>query len=167
MTRSIIGPMGKIRVLMVCRANICRSVMAEGMMRQNLEQLGLRRMIRVDSAGTRASQPGHQPDARAQKTLSAVGVSVAGIKARQVTAKDMVLSDYILAMDCSNYNDLMAMCPPEHQFKIRLLLSYAPELAVPEVPDPYYGSVRGFEEVFRLIEPALNQLLQQIVNSKS
>jgi len=136
-------------------------------MRQSVEQLGFKRLIRVDSAGTVASQPGHKPDARAQKILSAAGVSLAGVKARQVTVKDLVLSDYILAMDSSNYSDLMAMCPPEHQFKIKLLLSYAPELSVPEVPDPYYGSVRGFEEVFRLLEPALNRLLHQIINSRA
>ena len=155
----------KTRVLFVCAANICRSPLAEGLMRHRLQELGLQGQFRADSAGTRASQRGHKPDARAQKVAGAAGVSLAGIKARQVTVKDMVRSDYIVAMDASNYKDLIKMCPPEDQFKIKLLMSYAPEFGVEDVPDPYYGNYGGFEEVFRLIDGAVNQLIKHIVDS--
>ena len=139
--------------------------MAEGLLRHRVQQLGLKRVIRVDSAGTRASVPRHKPDTRAQKVMACAGVSLAGIKARQVTVKDLIRSDYVLAMDSSNYNDLLAICPPEHQNKIKLLMSYALQLGVNEVPDPYYGSAAGFEEVFRLVDVAVDQLLQAITRS--
>jgi protein-tyrosine phosphatase len=147
--------MGKVRVLMVCTANICRSPMAEGMLGYRLQESNLQRKIQVDSAGTRASQPGHKPDVRAQKVMAEAGVNLGRIKARKVTLKDMVRSDYIVAMDSSNYNDLVKICPPEHRSKIKLLMSFAPSLGLEEVPDPYYGSYKGFEEIFRLIDTAV------------
>lgn len=156
--------MEKTSVLMVCAANICRSSMAEGMLKHRLQELNLQRQIQVDSAGTRASQPGHKPDLRAQKVMAEAGVSLARLKARQVTLKDMVRSDYIVVMDRSNYNDLVKICPPEHQLKIKLLMSFAPGLGVEEVPDPYYGNYKGFEEVFRLIDAAVSGLLRYMDN---
>jgi len=156
----------KTRVLFICAANICRSPLAEGVMRHRLQELGLHRQFQADSAGTRASQRGHKPDPRAQKVAGAAGVSLAGIKARQVTVKDMLRSDYIVAMDASNYKDLIKMCPPEHQLKIRLMMSYAPEFALEDVPDPYYGNFAGFEEVFRLIDAAVPGLMTYIVDQQ-
>ena len=150
---------------MVCTANICRSPMAEGIMRHRLQELGLQRAIRVASAGTRASLPGHKPDARAQKALAEAGVSLSRIKARQITVKDMLRSDYIVAMDTAIYDNLIEMCPPEHRHKVSLLMSYAPELGMEEVPDPYYGSYSGFEKVFQLIDPAVTQLLGHVVRA--
>jgi len=135
-------------------------------MRHRLQELGLHTQFQADSAGTRASQRGHKPDARARKVAGAAGVSLAGIKARQVTARDMLRSDYIVAMDVSNYKDLIKMCPPEHQFKIRLLMSYAPKLALGDVTDAYYGNFAGFEEVFRLIDAAVPGLLTYMVDQQ-
>ena len=135
-------------------------------MRFRLKELGLQGKIRVDSAGITASPPGHKPDARAQRVMAAAGVSLARIKARQITLRDMLRSDYIVAMDTANYDSLIDMCPPEHRNKVSLLMSYAPELGVEEVPDPYYGSYSGFEKVFRLIDPAVSQLLVHVVRAQ-
>lgn len=139
--------------------------MAEVVMRHQVRECGLHTKITVSSAGTRASQPGHRPDARVQKVLSATGMSLAGIRARQVTAKELERSDYVLAMDTPNYNDLIELGSPEQHIKIRLLMSYAPELGVGEVPDPYFGNIGGFEEVLRLVDVAVSHLIREIANS--
>lgn len=145
----------KFDVLMVCTANICRSPLAEGLLRQRLRALGLHRKVLVRSAGTKASQPGHKPDPRARRVAEAVGVSLARIKAQQVTAGDLARSDCVLAMDLQNLRDLELMCLQADRHKLHLLLEFAPELGLEEVPDPYYGNYEGFEEVFRVIDAGL------------
>ncbi len=139
--------------------------MAEGMLKHRIRELGLHRKVKVSSAGTVASQPGHKPDIRAQRVMAQSGIELSKIKARQVSVKDMIRNDYILAMDTNNYNDLLAMCPEEHQAKINLLLDYSSAGNETDLPDPYYGTIYGFEEVASLLEPAIEGLLQQIVYS--
>jgi protein-tyrosine phosphatase len=152
----------KIRVLFVCTENICRSPMAEGLMRQHLRHSGLLGRIKVSSAGTRTSQPGARPDKRAQKAAAAAGITLGRIRARRVTELDLERCDYIIAMDKANMRDLMKICPEEHQHKLSLLLSHGPVHNLDEVRDPYYGSYKGFEEVFRLIEEAVVGLIPHI-----
>lgn len=152
----------RVRVLVVCRANICRSPMVEGLIRSRLQEAGIGKSVLVDSAGTKASQPGHKPDPRACRVMDAAGVSLAGIKARRVKVKDLVRSDFILAMDKANFSALNSMCPPEHQHKIKLLMGFSPALQSTEVPDPYYGNIAGFEEVLRLADIAVGKLVEQL-----
>jgi len=135
------------------------------MLKHRLRELGLYRKVKVSSAGTMASQPGHKPDIRAQRVMAQTGIELLKIKARQVTVKDMVRNDFILAMDTNNYNELLAFCPPEHQEKINLLLGYSNVGNEVDLPDPYYGTIFGFEEVASLLEPAIEGLLEQIVYS--
>jgi protein-tyrosine phosphatase len=155
----------KIRVLFVCTENICRSPMAEGVMRQHLRHSGLLGRIKVSSAGTRTSQPGARPDKRAQKAAAATGITLGRIRARRVTERDLEGCDYIIAMDKANMRDLMKICPPEHSHKVSLLLSHLPGQDMDEVPDPYYGSYEGFEEVFQLIDRAVGLLIPHIGSS--
>jgi protein-tyrosine phosphatase len=149
-------------VLFVCTENICRSPLAEGLMRQHLKYVGAARGVKVSSAGTRASQPGARPDQRAQRIAAAAGVKLNRIKARRVTEKDLVHSDMILAMDHANMRDLIGICPQEHRRKISLLLSHDPEQGLEDVPDPYYGSYEGFAQVFQIIESAVVRLMPHI-----
>jgi len=158
-------PMAKISVIMVCRANICRSPMAEAMFRHRAQEMGVHKKFKIDSAGTKASQPGHKPDARAVRVMEEAGVGLTRIKARQVTVKDLVRNDYILVMDASNYDDLKALCPEEHQHKIELLMDYSDLTGESDIPDPYFGTLAGFEEVFRLVENSTGALLEHIVDS--
>ena len=152
----------KIRILLVCTQNICRSPMAEGLLRQHLQQFDLGDRVEVRSAGTQTSQPGCRPDQRAQKVASYSGINLGRIKARRVTERDLVRSDLILAMDESNMRDLMQICPPEHQDKISLLLSHHRRQPLVEVPDPYFGSAEGFEPVFRVIDAAMVDLVSYL-----
>jgi protein-tyrosine phosphatase len=133
------------------------------MLRHRLREMGLQRKFESQSAGTRASQPGHNPDPRAQRIAQEAGISLGGIRASQVSVKDLQRSDYVLAMDQSVVSDLLTICPPQEQGRISLLMSFAAGSGHDEVPDPYYGNYRGFEEVFRLIEEAVTGLLVRIV----
>lgn len=132
--------------------------MAEGLLKHHLQHLGVGKLVEVRSAGTRTSQPGCRPDQRAQKAAALKGIDIGRIRASRVCERDLVRSDYILAMDHSNIRDLEKMCPPAHRHKISLLLNCGSGRDVDEVPDPYYGSVKGFEEVFRLIDAAVYDL---------
>lgn len=156
----------KTKVLFVCAANICRSPLAEGVMRHRVQEMGLRGEIVAASTGVRASQPGHKPDMRAQRVAAEEGVSLAGIKARQIKAKDLIHNEIVVAMDRSNLRILVELSPAVHRHKLHLLMSFAPEMGLDEVPDPYYGNYGGFEEVFRLIDTGVSGLLSHLVNNR-
>ena len=132
-------------------------------MRHHLQLAGKGSGVKVSSAGTMASQPGARPDQRAQKVAAAAGINLGRIRASRVTEQELVLSDYIVAMDKANIRELMKLCPPEHQYKISLLLSHLPGHNLDEVPDPYYGGVEGFKKVFQLIDAAVLSLVSQSV----
>ncbi len=152
----------KTRILLVCTENICRSPMAEGLLRHYLQQTELCDRVQVCSAGTQASQPGCRPDQRAQKVAALRGINLGKIRARRVTARDLVRSDFIFAMDESNMRALRQLCPPEHQDKLSFLLSYHVGQPLLEVPDPYFGSTEGFERVFQIIDEAMDDLIDYL-----
>lgn len=152
----------KIKVLFVCMGNICRSPTAHGVFRHLVEQAGLGHRIEIDSAGTHAYHAGEPPDERAQETALARGIDIGDLRARRAAPEDFLYYDYILVMDQDNYHSLSRICPPGQERKIALFLDYAPELRVREVPDPYYGGQRGFDQVFDLVESAARGLLDAI-----
>ncbi|MDG1945256.1 MAG: low molecular weight phosphotyrosine protein phosphatase [Halioglobus sp.] len=155
----------KNRVLLVCTENICRSPIAEGLLRLYLERSELRDTVEVCSAGTKASRPGCRPDLRAQKVVAYAGINLGRMRARRVTARDFLSSDFVFAMDELNVSDLLEVCPPAHQHKISLLLSHHAGEALIEVPDPYYGTSEGFERVFKILDDAMDDLVGYIRNN--
>lgn len=154
----------KRRILLVCRENICRSPMAEGLLREQLSHAGFDKDIEVLSAGTHATQPGRRPDLRAERAAAIAGIDLTKIRAKRVTPKDIASSDLVLAMDKSNLEDLMRMCPEGHEYKVSLLLSHVPGEHRREVPDPYYGSTEGFETVFELLDNALAASVESLAD---
>ncbi|HHJ15321.1 MAG TPA: low molecular weight phosphotyrosine protein phosphatase [Gammaproteobacteria bacterium] len=154
--------MRKTRVLFVCMGNICRSPTAQGVFESLLAADGLDEFIETDSAGTHAYHVGEGPDQRATRTAAQRGIDLSGQRARRVTVDDFERFDYILAMDSSNLDDLQALCPEQYRDRVRLLLEFAEEAAQLDVPDPYYGGSRGFEQVLDLVEQGSRGLLQTI-----
>ncbi len=152
----------KIRVLLVCTENICRSPMAEGLLRHYLQESEMRNRVEVSSVGTKASLPGCRPDQRAQKVAASRGIDISGIRARRVTARNLQRSDFIFVMDSANMRDLLQLCPVEQQDKISYLLSHHVGQPLLEVPDPYFGSADGFARVFQIIDDAMADLLSYI-----
>jgi protein-tyrosine phosphatase len=152
-----------VRVCFVCLGNICRSPTAEAVMRHLVAQEGRETRIAIDSAGTGDWHVGDPPDRRARAVGAARGIPLSGT-ASQFTAADFARYDHVLAMDRSNRDDLLRMAPgPAERAKVRLLRSFdasAPPDA--DVPDPYYGGARGFEEVFEICERACRGLLDHL-----
>jgi protein-tyrosine phosphatase len=151
-----------VRVLFVCMGNICRSPTAQGVFEHLVERYGLATRIQTDSAGTHAYHVGEPPDVRARQAAGRRGFELGRQRARRVRTEDFLEFDYVLAMDRDNYDDLMSLCPPAHQPKLRLLMDFAPYRGEDEVPDPYYGGQTGFERVLDLIEEAAQGLLAEI-----
>ncbi|HEY0721692.1 MAG TPA: low molecular weight protein-tyrosine-phosphatase [Gammaproteobacteria bacterium] len=154
--------MKKIRVLMICMGNICRSPLAHGRFEHLVQEAGLASRISVDSAGTHAYHIGEPPDRRSQHTALQRGIDISGQRARKVSVADFEEFDYLLAMDRDNLAILQSLAPAEHAHKARLFLEFAPELNETEVPDPYYGGQSGFELVYDLIDAAAQGLLEEI-----
>lgn len=154
--------MKKINILFVCAANICRSPMAQGIFEERLESEGLRKHFKVDSAGTHVSHAGERPDKRAQQVTQAHGVEIGGIRARGIRNNDFSSYDYIVAMDQQNKRALEQQLPDGAGFNLSLMMDFAQEFGVSEVPDPYYGNLEGFERVFQLLDMATRGLLERI-----
>lgn len=139
-------------LLLVCTANICRSPMAEAVFKAQAAVLGLGR---VASAGTRASSRPQNMDPRAAAALGRRQVPVdRKWRSRRIEADDFLRFDHVLAMDEDNLALLRRHCPPEQLHKVGLLLDLVPGREGQEVPDPYFGSVQGFENVLDMIELA-------------
>ena len=152
----------RLRVLMVCMGNLCRSPMAEAVLRTKLAQVGLASAVAVDSAGTHGFHKGSLPDPRAVAQAAQRGYSLEGLKSRPLVANDFSSFDLVLAMDHANLDTLRERCSAAEHSRLQLLLSFAPTGSVDEVPDPYYGSVAGFDRALDLIEPACDGLLQHL-----
>jgi protein-tyrosine phosphatase len=156
-------PRPRVSVLMVCMGNICRSPIAEGVLRARLAREGLADLVEVGSAGMVTSHRGSPPDARAVAHAARRGIDISRLRARVVAGADFERFDLLLAMDESNLDDLRRRCPPERHDRLRLLLAFAsPALGVTEVPDPYYGPPAGFELVLDLVESAVDGLVAEL-----
>lgn len=153
-------------VLFVCLGNICRSPTAEGVFRHQLREAGLTEKFVIDSAGTGEWHVGSPPDPRAQAAALIRGFDISSLRARQISGSDFDRFDHIIAMDHSNYRDLVSLAGVERQHKVRLLLEFAAHIDLEEVPDPYYGGDNGFDRVIDLIETASAGLLHSILGTR-
>ena len=150
-----------MKVLFVCMGNICRSPTAHGVFEHLLRDVPELEVL-VDSAGTHAYHVGNPPDSRSQEAAARRGYDLSAQRARKVSALDFETFDLVLAMDRSNLDNLRAVADAQHHSKIRLFLEFATQTDVREVPDPYYGAGRGFEEVLDLVEDAARGLLEHV-----
>lgn len=149
-------------VLFVCTGNICRSPTADGVFRHLVREAGLETHVRVDSAGTHGYHVGEPPDERTRHHASRRGYDLSALRARQVAREDFERFDLVLAMDRGHLRILQRLAPPEHHHKLRLFMEYATVRRRDEVPDPYYGGSRGFEDVLDMVEDAARGLLAEL-----
>ncbi len=140
-----------MKVLMVCLGNICRSPMAEGVLRYHANLNGLK--IEIDSAGTGNYHVGEAPDKRAIQYMKSKGMDISNLRARQFSKHDFEEFDVIYAMDESNFQNIIRMATTQaHRSKVKMILNEVFENENRSVPDPYFGGVEGFEEVFSLLD---------------
>ena len=144
-------------VLFVCLGNICRSPMAEGLLQHLVRERGLADRYRIESAGTAAYHVGELPDRRTLAVLRAHGISLHS-RSRQVRDSDFDEFDWILAMDQSNYRNLMRICPDHRVERVHKTLE---PLGGGDVQDPYYGGPSGFDDNYAELEEALGAWLDR------
>jgi len=152
----------RIRVLMVCLGNICRSPTAEAMLRQKVHAAGLDDRVEVDSAGTADYHVDSPPDRRAVAHGQRRGLQMQHLRGRQVQRADFDRFDHVLAMDEDNLANLERIRPAGSRAKVALLMSFAPQAGECEVPDPYYGGGDGFERVLDLVDSACEGFLAKV-----
>ena len=141
-----------MKILMVCLGNICRSPMAEGIMRN----LGGNK-VEVDSAGTSGYHIGYQPDRRMISTAFEHGIDISNLSARQFHSDDFDSFDVIFAMDSSNYQNIISLAKDDNdKQKVKMMLENG------NIPDPYYGGDEGFEHVYQLLHKACQKFLNNL-----
>jgi protein-tyrosine phosphatase len=150
-----------MKVLMVCLGNICRSPMAEGILRDKAAARGIN--IQTDSAGTGNYHVGEAPDKRAQAKMKEKGHNISDLRARQFEPLDYDRFDRIFVMDGSNFqNTLRVAHSPLHEEKVQLMLNQIDPGANREVPDPYFGGDDGFEDVYQMLDEACEAFLNSL-----
>lgn len=154
-----------VSVLFVCTSNICRSPTLEGVFRSVAAQSGFTN-VRVDSAATHDHHNGARPDDRAISAALRRGIDIAARRARTVGSADFERFDWIFAVDRANLALLETMRPKEFSGHLGLLLDLVPESGLKDLPDPYYGSTRGFERVLDLAEAASVELVAKLVAAR-
>ena len=158
--------MRQYRVLFVCSGNICRSPLAEELLRRRLDERGVGDRFSVDSAGTDPDHLGQQSDPRMRDTARSHGVTI-NHRARRLRSDDLEQFDLVIGMDEWHMRALhllenRANATPE----IRKMLEFSPHYdggQAPDVPDPWYGSIDGFERV-GMIDEACRVLANQLAD---
>jgi protein-tyrosine phosphatase len=147
-------------VLFVCLGNICRSPMAEGILRHKAESRGLQ--LRIDSAGTESIHAGESPDKRAVLTAQSHGIDISRLIARQIKQEDFDLFDTLLVADDTVYREVLSMVRNEKdKKKIDFIMNSLTPASGKGVPDPYYGGMDGFEKVYDMLDKACEAFLTQ------
>jgi protein-tyrosine phosphatase len=150
-------------ILFVCTGNICRSPTAEGVFRALARKRGMLERLRVDSAGTHDYHVGEAPDPRSIEHAGRRGYDLKPLRARQVAGSDFRDFGWILAMDRGHLRMLNAVAPAESDSRVQLFLEHSALWRGQEVPDPYYGGVKGFETVLDMVEEASERLLDAVL----
>lgn len=148
----------KTKILMVCLGNICRSPLAEGILKNKVDPT----ITIVDSAGTAGYHIGNAPDPRSIAVAKKYGIDISKQVCRKFTVQDFKEFTSIYVMDNSNYNNIVALAQNQEQKdKVSLLLQQS-NTNITEVPDPYYGGDQGFEDVYNLIDQACNNIAKTL-----
>jgi len=150
------------RICFVCLGNICRSPTAEGIFQHLVNERGLEPYFEVDSAGTSAYHIGETPNSKSQQVANQHGVKLYS-RARQFEYSDLEHYDLVLAMDRQNLRNVRNL-DRKNRFeeRIGLMRSFDPKPDDGEVPDPYYGGMQGFENVFQVLKRSCERLLDQL-----
>ncbi len=154
------------KILMVCLGNICRSPLAEGVLRYKAEKANL--PLTIDSAGTSNYHIGEHPDKRTILNAKQHDIDVSKLCARQFTVDDYDTFDHIFVMDSSNYADVIGLARNEKdKKKVELILNRVYPNSNMSVPDPYFGGEQGFENVFILLDKACDIIVESLKKKAS
>ncbi len=146
-----------IKVLFVCLGNICRSPLAEAIFRKKIENEALAAVLATDSAGTANYHVGENPDPRTVEIAAKHGIPVSH-KGQQFKIHHQNEFDYLIAMDHSNYQNMISEMGDEPE-KLILMRDFDPLGKGENVPDPWYGGMNGFEEVYQILDRSTDNFL--------
>ena len=143
------------KILMVCLGNICRSPLAEGILRSKLSLTE----FTIDSAGTGNYHVGDLPDKRSVKVADKYGIDITDQRGRQFNLTDFDKFDIIYVMDESNFENVIKLSRnDEDKSKVKYILNEIYPNQNHSVPDPYTGGIQGFENTFKMLDEACNQI---------
>ena len=146
---------------MVCLGNICRSPLAEGILKSKVD----RNKVFVDSAGTGSWHIGSQPDRRSIATAKRYDLDITEQRGRQFSKDDFNDFDHIFVMDNSNFKDVISMAETdEDRQKVHLILEEIFPSENVDVPDPYHGGEQGFENVYQMLNEACDEIAEKLNN---
>lgn len=147
---------------MVCLGNICRSPLAEGILKSKLPENN----FFIDSAGTSNYHIGEQPDKRSIEIAKKFNIDISQQKARQFNLSDFDNFDYIYAMDSDNYRNILNLSRnTEDELKVKHILNPLNDSLTVDVPDPYYGGDQGFENVYLLLDKACDSITNKLISN--
>lgn len=149
-----------MKILFVCLGNICRSPLAEAIFNAKVRRQQREHLFQADSCGTSNYNLGDDPDPRTVRCAYHYGVPIAH-RARQFSPTDAETFDLILAMDNNNYQHIIHTAHSLHHHKVKLMRSFDP-LGSGDVPDPYYGDEKDFDDVFKILERSIDSLLEEL-----
>lgn len=153
-----------MKILMVCLGNICRSPLADGLLRRKVAEGNLD--VLVDSAGTSGYHEGEGPDKRMIETSKRRGTEIGFLRSRPFSAADFETFDVIYVMDRSNLQNVLKLAKNDaEKVKVKLILNEVNPEAHDEVPDPYFGGSEGFEHVYDLLDQATDNIIGKIKNN--
>ncbi|MFN4082209.1 MAG: low molecular weight protein-tyrosine-phosphatase [Bacteroidia bacterium] len=152
-----------MKILFVCLGNICRSPLAEAIFNDLLEKKGLTEKYLCDSAGTASYHIGKQPDNRTIEVAEKNNVPI-NHRARQFTKTDFNNFDLIIAMDRNNLRDIDMLKPYGVKAKVKLMRNFDNQLEQMDVPDPYYGNMNDFNEVYEILKTCCENLIHKLEN---
>ena len=153
------------KILFVCLGNICRSPAAEGIFKQKVKNRDLEQLFVVDSAGTGSWHVGNLPDQRMREAALSRGIALTS-RSRKIEENDLYEFDHILVMDNDNLAAVKSLIKDHKNpinSKIKLILSYLKNSQFKEVPDPYFGGQKGFDEVLDLLDDAIDGLIDSLI----
>ncbi|MEP1487297.1 MAG: low molecular weight protein-tyrosine-phosphatase [Algibacter sp.] len=149
-----------VKILMVCLGNICRSPLAEGILKSKLPA----HRFSVDSAGTASYHIGNSPDKRSIAVAKKYGLDISNLKGRQFIADDFKVFDHIFVMDASNHQNVLALTSSEtDKSKVEFILNEVYPNQNYDVPDPYYGGDHGFENVYKMLDEACTTISERLI----
>ncbi|MEO1051683.1 MAG: low molecular weight protein-tyrosine-phosphatase [Bacteroidota bacterium] len=153
----------KVKVIFVCLGNICRSPLAAAVFEEMVKKAGLENEFEIDSAGTSDYHIGESPDQRTLENAAKHGL-VINNKGRQISRKDLINFDYIVAMDGANLKNIQKL-DQTHQFatKMFLMRDFDSIEKKGDVPDPYFGGEEGFENVYNIVKRSMENFLKELI----
>jgi protein-tyrosine phosphatase len=153
-----------MRILMVCLGNICRSPLAEGILKHKLKAKNIKAF--VDSAGTGGYHIDALPDQRSIDIAIKYDIDITDQRARKIRSVDFTDFDLIFAMDTYNYQDLKTITKDGEDVKVKMILNETYPGKNMSVPDPYYGGKDGFENVYKMLDMACDKIIENYFKFK-